>query len=170
MNPPLMTPEAIIQQVAWLRVQPFTDGGVGVRPEIPLKSELGMTPLQIWRLIGTHDLTWVEESKILFSHYILFLFFLSHNCMIFMKSLVLRLLKDSNTWNVAYQFCENVGSMKAGISSSGGVWITTKREKVSLAKRNHGAVSQQLCLIPVSSVKLSCERTSIFNFLILHHF
>jgi len=62
--------------------------------------------------------------------------------MIFMKSLPKIFLKDSNTWNAAYHFCENVGSVNASISSSSGVWITTKREKVSLFGSNHGTISQ----------------------------
>ena len=46
MDPPLTTPEAFIQQVAWPGVQPSTDGGVSpLRSETLLKPKLGMTSL-----------------------------------------------------------------------------------------------------------------------------
>ena len=41
-----------------------------------------------------------------------------------------------------------------GLQASHGATSTTKREKVSLVERNHGTVSQQIYLVPVSCVNL----------------
>ena len=73
--------------------------------------------------------------------------------MIIIRSLLKAFMKGLNTWNAACQFCEN-GSLEESVSSSSGVWITTKREKVSLVERNHGMASQQLYLVSVSYVNL----------------